>query len=63
MKFDDRFYKQRDLLNHMKDKQMLIDYTVFNIDYILQVLIEMYHEYNTRAVDCSNRIGGKFFSA
>ena len=42
--FNETFLKQRDLFNNMKDKQMLIDYIVFNIDLILIKLINLYRD-------------------
>ena len=42
--FDEIFLKQRDLLNNMKDKQMFIDYIVYNVDLILVKLINLYRD-------------------
>ena len=52
--FNETFLKQRDLFNNMKDKQMLIDYIVYNVDLILVKLINLYRDYN-RIGELENR--------
>lgn len=49
--FNKTFLKQRDLFNNMKDKQMLIDYIVFNVDLILVKLINLYRDYDYEKAD------------
>ena len=49
--FDETFLKQRDLFNNMKDKQMIIDYIVYNIDLILVKLINLYRDYDYEEAD------------
>lgn len=49
--FNETFLKQRNLFNNMKDKQMLIDYIVYNIDLILVKLINLYRDYDYGEAD------------
>lgn len=49
--FDETFLKQRNLFNNMKDKQMIIDYIIFNVDLILAKLIDLYKDYSYEEAD------------
>lgn len=59
--FDETFLKQRDLFNNMKDKQMLIDYIVYNVDLILVKLINLYRDYSNEEADRTS-LKGKVYS-
>lgn len=59
--FDEIFLKQRDLFNNMKDKQMLIDYIVYNVDLILVKLINLYRDYDYAEADRTS-LKGKVYS-
>lgn len=59
--FSETFLKQRDLFNNMKDKQMLIDYIVYNVDLILVKLINLYRDYNNEEADRTS-LKGKVYS-
>ena len=59
--FNETFLKQRDLFNNMKDKQMLIDYIVYNVDLILVKLINLYRDYNNEEADKIS-LKGKVYS-